>query len=211
MYDAERRSRDYYQGRARWYDWANRFAATVQGVSQRKERRRAIDRLELKSGQRVLEVSVGTGTNLPLMAEPVGPEGTLVGLDISRAMLSRCQQKLQRTVLGAHVVEGEAAHLPFPDSAFDAVLHHGGIAEFGDKRGAIEEMMRVARPGARIVICDAGLRPDRRPPLMSKLLLRLQPIYAQAPPLDLIPPRAREVRITWVRGGAWYLIDFVNA
>lgn len=210
MYRQERRSRHHYQGRARWYDWANRLAATLLGVSQTKERLKAIDRLALKSGQRVLEVSVGTGTNLPLMVGPVGPEGRLVGLDISHEMLSRCRRKLRPTGVNTDLVEGEAAHLPFPDGAFDAVFHHGGIAEFGDKRGAIEEMMRVARPGARIVVCDAGVPSEGRPPFLSRLLLRLQPIYAQPPPLDLIPLRAEDIRITWIRRGAWYLIDFVN-
>ncbi len=113
--------------------------------------------------------------------------------------------------LGLELVEGEAAHLPFTGHAFDAVLHHGGIAEFGDKKGAIQEMMRVAKPGAKIVICDPGIPPDRRLPLVSRLLLRLSPpAYASEPPLALIPPQAEATSITWFRGNAWYLIDFVN-
>src|SRR3990172_12498500 len=75
MYESERRSRDYYEGRARWYDWANRIAALLRGESATNEPRKAIRLLNLKPGQRVLEVSVGTGTNLPLLAEQVGPMG----------------------------------------------------------------------------------------------------------------------------------------
>jgi ubiquinone/menaquinone biosynthesis C-methylase UbiE len=210
MYDKELRSRGYYQGRARWYDWANRIAAALRGVSGMNQRRRAVDRLQLAQGQRVLEVSVGTGTNVPLLAEPLGPEGRVIGLDISHRMLAQCRQKLERQAVRADLIEGEAAHLPFADASFDAVFHHGGIAEFGNKQGAIEEMMRVARPKARIVLCDAGLPVDRRLPLMSRLLLKFQPQYEQPPPLDLIPARAQDVDTDWFHGGSWYLVTFVN-
>ncbi len=179
-------------------------------MSGARERRKAVDRLGLRPGQRVLEVSVGTGTNLPLMAKVLGSEGRLFGLDISRAMLNRCRQKLLGQALEDRLVEGEAAHLPFPDHAFDAVFHHGGIAEFGDRRGAIEEMVRVARPGAKIVICDVGVPTDRQLPLTSRLLLKMQPIYDQPPPLDLIPVDAGNQQLTWIHGGSWYLIEFTR-
>jgi ubiquinone/menaquinone biosynthesis C-methylase UbiE len=210
MYGDELRSREYYESRARWYDWGNRIAARLRGASDIKERVKAIDRLNLGPGQRVLEVCSGTGTNLRLMARCVGSEGRLLGLDISPAMLEMCRRKLRGHTLAFDLIEGEAAHLPFANHVFDAVLHHGGIAEFGDKKGAIEEMMRVARPGAKIAICDPGVPPDKRLPLVSRLLLRLQPAYAQEPPLHLIPPQARDVHVTWFRGDAWYIIDLVN-
>jgi ubiquinone/menaquinone biosynthesis C-methylase UbiE len=210
MYETERRSRDYYQRRAPIYDWANRLASLLRGASDVRERRKTVRRLNLKPGQRVLEVSVGTGSNLPLIADHLGAEGRIVGLDISPAMLGRCRHKLRSHRLQADLVEGEAAHLPFADDAFDAVFHHGGIAEFGDRRGAIEEMMRVARPGARIVICDVGVPTDRRLSLINRLLLRFQPAYDKPPPIDLVPPAARDVRLTWYRGGAWYMIEMTK-
>jgi len=209
MYESGRRSRDYYEGRARWYDWANRVAALLRGESATNERRKAVRRLNLKPGCRVLEVSVGTGTNLPLLEEQVGPGGRLVGVDISAAMLRRCRQKLRRQGLSADLTEGEAAHLPFTDQAFDAVLHHGGIAEFGDRRAAIEEMARVARHGAKVVICDLGVPSDRQLSLVNRLLLKAQPGYAKPPPTDLLPPAASDVNLSWFHGGAWYMIEFV--
>ncbi|MDO8612607.1 MAG: class I SAM-dependent methyltransferase [Dehalococcoidia bacterium] len=208
MYEKERRSRRYYEGRARWYDWANRLAALLRGESATNERRKAVRRVNLKPGHRVLEVSVGTGTNLPLIAKEVGPHGRMVGVDISPAMLARCRRRLREHGLRADLVEGEAAHLPFRDDDFDAVLHHGGIAEFGDKRGAIEEMIRVAKPGAKVVICDLGVPTDRKLSLVNRLLLKLQPVYAQTPPVDLIPPAARDLHVSWFHGGAWYMIEF---
>jgi len=142
------------------------------------------------------------------MAEQVGPNGRMVGLDISPAMLARCRRKLRDHRLRADLVEGEAAHLPFAHRAFDAVFHHGGIAEFGDKRGAIEEMMRVAKPGAKVVICDLGVPTDRKLSLVNRLLLKLQSVYAQTPPVDLVPSAARDLHVSWFHGGAWYMIEF---
>ncbi len=210
MGDSERRSRSFYQRYAPFYDWSQGIAALLRGTSDLKSRREAVRHLELKPGQRVLEVCVGTGSNLPLMSERVGPLGRLAGLDISPAMLRRCRLKLRRRKLKADLIEGEASRLPFAEATFDAVFHFGGLAEFGDKSGAIQQMMRVARPGARIVICDPGLPTDRRLPLVSRLLLKLQFAYSQPPPLDLIPPQAQDLHLTWFRGGAWYLMDFVN-
>lgn len=207
MYDAERRSRTHYEARARWYDWANRFAALLRGTSQMRERRKAVARLGLQPGCRVLEVSVGTGTNLPLLADRLSAGGRPVGVDISRAMLRRCRQKAGRYGIAADLVEGEAAHLPFASETFDAVFHHGGFAEFGNKKAAVGEMMRVAKAGGTIVICDVGVPTDRKLPLVSRLLLRIQPEYAIPPPVDLMPPNAT---LSWYAGNSWYLIEFAK-
>jgi demethylmenaquinone methyltransferase/2-methoxy-6-polyprenyl-1,4-benzoquinol methylase len=210
MYDREHRSRDYYERRAPIYDWTNRIAALLRGTSSMKERSKPIRRLGLGTGQRVLEVAVGTGTNLPLIAKHVGPNGRIVGLDISSAMLLRCRQKMRRHHLRADLIEGEAAHLPFPDGTFDAVLHHGGFAEFGDKRATIEEMMRVVRAAGKVVICDIGVPADRPLRLVNRLLLMLQPAYRQRPSVDLVPPAAKDVRLSWFARDAWYMIEFVK-
>ena len=208
MYEAEQRSRAHYQKRARLYDWANRLAALLRGSSQMRERRESVARLAVQPGARVLEVSVGTGTNAPLILQRLGDSGCFVGVDISRAMLKRCQDKVTARGLDALLVEGEAAHLPFADESFDAVFHHGGFAEFGDKQGAVDQMIRVARSGARIVICDVGVPHDRKLPLPSKLLLRLQPEYDQPPPINLMPASAGDLEPSW--SGAWYAIEFVK-
>jgi Methylase involved in ubiquinone/menaquinone biosynthesis len=206
MQEPERRSRSYYQRRARLYDLSNRVAAFLRGASPMRERRKAVRRLRLKPGDCVLEVSVGTGTNLPLMAAETAAKARLVGLDISRAMLDICRAKSTRLGIATTLVEGEAAHLPFADSSFDAVLHHGGLAEFGDKGSAIAEMFRVVRSGGRVVICDVGVPEEGHVSLVNRLLLLIQPEYNQQPPMHLVPPSARDVRLRWYFRGAWYMI-----
>jgi ubiquinone/menaquinone biosynthesis C-methylase UbiE len=164
----------------------------------------------LKSGDSVIEISVGTGTNLSHIAEAVGDSGQIVGLDISRGMLGVCGRKLTEKRITADLVEGEAGHLPFVDGAFDAVFHHGGIAEFGDKRGAIAEMVRIVTPGGRVVVCDVGVGEDGQTPLMNRFLLQFQPEYNLPPPMSLIPDAAQNVRLRWYFGKSWYMIDFTK-
>jgi ubiquinone/menaquinone biosynthesis C-methylase UbiE len=210
MYEKEVASRRHYERRARWYDTANRLAAIVRGTSMMGERRKAVAQLALTPGDAVLEVAIGTGTNVRLMHEALQAEGRIVGLDISRAMLERCRDKVAADGVGASLVEADGARLPLRDAAFDAVFHHGGMAEFGDKKAAIAEMARVTRAGGRIVICDVGMPTDRRLSLVNRLLLRTQPVYDAPPPVDLLPPAARDVSVTWLARGSWYSIAFVN-
>lgn len=209
MYERERRSRAYYDRHAFRYNLFNRIAAFLRGTSPTRERRKPVRRLNLKPGDRVLEVSVGTGTNLPLIAKRLGGSGTIVGLDISRGMLGYCERRT-RGRGAVQLVEGEAAHLPFADGVFDAVLHHGGIAEFGDRGAAIAEMYRVVRPGGRVVVCDVGVPEDGRVSLVNRLLLLTQPEYKQPPPMDLVPDAAQDVRLSWYFRGAWYMIEFTK-
>ena len=208
MYEHERRSRAHYESRAPLYDWANRVAALLRGTRAMQERRKAVDRLEVGRGARVLEVSIGTGTNAFLLRERLGSNGRIVGLDLSRAMLRKCAHKVARRGIAVELVEGEASSLPFAADTFDAVLHHGGLAEFGNPKGAIAEMMRVARPGAKVVICDVGVPEDRPLSLVNRLLLRLQPEYDKPPPMGLLPAEARRATLAWFHRGSWYMIEF---
>lgn len=197
MHESDRRWREFYDGWAPRYDWGIGLGALLRGFSDTAERRKLIDRLSLRPGHRVLEVSVGTGANLPLVAEKMGGHGTMVGLDISSGMLRQCEKKLKRKGLNATLIEGEAAHLPFPDEGFDAVLHFGGVNEFSEKKQAIDEMVRVAKPGAKIVIGDEGLNPNKPVSLRNKLLSRLVPLYHHGPPTDLLPPQAKDLQVAW--------------
>jgi ubiquinone/menaquinone biosynthesis C-methylase UbiE len=210
MFENERRSRAYYERRARRYDLANRVAAFLRGASPMRERKKAVRRLRLGPGKRVLEVSVGTGTNLPFIAAKTGDSGRIIGLDISRGMLGVCEGRLRRTGVQADLVEGEAAHLPFVDESFDAVFHHGGIAEFGDRAAAIAEMYRVVRPGGRVVVCDVGVPADRPMSLMNRFLMRFQPEYNKPPPIEAVPAGAQDVDLRWYFKGAWYMLSFVK-
>jgi ubiquinone/menaquinone biosynthesis C-methylase UbiE len=98
----------------------------------------------------VLEVAVGTGRNFSFY-----PQGVqLTGIDLSPAMLEFARKKADELGLDAHLREGNAQELPFPDASFDTVVCTLSICSIPDDRRAIAEMKRVLRPGGRLLLLD---------------------------------------------------------
>jgi ubiquinone/menaquinone biosynthesis C-methylase UbiE len=98
----------------------------------------------------VLEVAVGTGRNFPFY-----PQGVrLTGIDLSPAMLKLAHKKADELGLDAHLREGNAQELPFPDASFDTVVCTLSLCSIPDDRRAIAEMKRVLRPGGRLLLLD---------------------------------------------------------
>jgi uncharacterized protein YbaR (Trm112 family) len=189
-----------------------------------KSRREVVDRLELGRREapaaspgraveaavgRILEVSIGPGVNLPYLIGAAGaPE--VFGLDISLGQLERCRSYCRRRGFAVELFLGMAEELPFRDESFDGVLHVGGINFFSDKAKAIREMVRVARPGANLVIADEseeGARVyERWIPGFSRMFEgKREPVRA---PVDLVPPQMEDVRTHTVWRGLGYCVEF---
>jgi ubiquinone/menaquinone biosynthesis C-methylase UbiE len=170
-----------------------------------KRRREYLQELELHEGSRILEVSVGTGQNLRFLPRTV----TYFGLDISWGMLRRCQRNLKRWGCDAFLVQGTAEHLPFVDRAFDSVLHMGGINFFNNKAQALREIVRVAKPGTKVVIVDETekiIRSYGRTPLAGAFY-NGQHSSAVAP-VEFLPPGVRDIGVKTIAGGDLYLMTF---
>ncbi len=207
--EAERRWRDHYNRTARAYDRKEMLWGLLLGYWDPMERQRLILRLRVEPGQRLLEVATGTGANLLAAAEVLGPEGSMVGSDISEEMLRVCRHKLSSEGERAGLVTSDAAHLPFASESFDAVLHFGAIRMFSDRGAAIEELVRVAKPGGRILIGDVGLHPGKRHTIRGRLLLRFAPHYASLPPKEF-PLGMKEVHSSFLKADTCYLLDFTK-
>ena len=146
----------------RFYDWFSPFYAFFTKMAflhfggDRKARRVILDRLDLNGG-RLLEVSIGSGENLPYLFE--SPRvGEVYGLDISTGLLACCHSYVTKLGWPVDLFLGTAEALPFNAESFDSILHIGGINFFSRKKKAIDEMIRVARPGGKIVIADESER-----------------------------------------------------
>ena len=135
-------------------------AALLPFGGERKARSEILHRLDLNQG-RILEVSIGNGVNLPHLFE-LPDAGEVFGVDISIGLLRRCRSLLNRRGWLADLFLAMAEALPFREDAFDTVFHIGGINFFSGKKQAIDEMIRVARPGSKIVIADEAERFARR-------------------------------------------------
>jgi SAM-dependent methyltransferase len=126
----------------------------VMGPFAGKARRRAIELLDLRRGERVLLCGVGTGLDLPHIRADV----KIVGIDLSPAMLRKAQQKAAgHSVL---LCEMNAQALDFPDSSFDAVILNLILSVVPDGAAAFCEAWRVLRPGGRAVIFDKFISED---------------------------------------------------
>jgi ubiquinone/menaquinone biosynthesis C-methylase UbiE len=115
---------------------------------ERRARNQVLRHLPRQPALRLLDVAVGDGVYLPWMPA----DWRVVGIDVSWSQLQACQGR--STDRPVRLIQGEAETLPFGERQFDAVLSIGAFNYFNDPEGALEEMVRVARPGATIVISD---------------------------------------------------------
>jgi demethylmenaquinone methyltransferase/2-methoxy-6-polyprenyl-1,4-benzoquinol methylase len=124
-------------------------------------RRRAADLAALAAGSRVLDVAAGTGDLTIELARRVGPDGEAVGCDFSEDMLARARRKAPELRFEL----GDALALDYADGEFDAATVGFAARNFSDLERGLSEMVRVVRPGGRVVILD--FTTPRRPPLST--------------------------------------------
>jgi SAM-dependent methyltransferase len=187
------------------YDPSTRLMFMLCGGEERA-RRECLERLEIRPGSRILETGIGTASNIPYLEERAA-DSRIFGIDISSSMLRLCEKKLNRLGSSTRVFQARAECLPFRDGSFDCVFHIGAINIFEDKKQAIDEMIRVARPGAKIVIADESDKTNR---LWDKLLFTrlLGKRDELAPPIDLIPRNMIDIRLDTIWRGFGYCIEF---
>jgi len=111
-----------------------------------------LDLVELRPGERVLDVACGTGVVSRLAARRVAPSGTVTGLDLNEGMLSVAGRLPLPPGLTIEWRQGSALALPFADRAFDVVVCQHGLMFFPDRLKALGEMRRVLTPGGRVAI-----------------------------------------------------------
>ena len=176
-----------------FYDDAQRVLCALSGIDRDAYVMSYLGFLEVKPGDSVLETSVGTGLNFKYL-----PSGVrLCGIDLAREMLANCRSNLRRWHLQADLFLSNAESLPFADCSFDVVFHVGGINFFNDRAKAIREMIRVARPGSRILIADETEEHvkasfERAPITGGYFKNRKEPVAA---PVDLVPPEMLETHL----------------
>ncbi|MFK8003662.1 MAG: bifunctional demethylmenaquinone methyltransferase/2-methoxy-6-polyprenyl-1,4-benzoquinol methylase UbiE [Polyangiales bacterium] len=136
------------------YDVLNRVLSL--GIDQ-GWRRDAVDALELETGDHVLDLATGTADLALQIAESASV--SVVGSDPSPNMLSVGRAKVKKSRARVTLDEGDAQALPYGENEFDACSMAFGIRNVPDRELALREMVRVVRPGGRIVILELG-EPD---------------------------------------------------
>ncbi len=198
----------FYENRADVYDKFLYQTFKTHGEDETAVRNGFIDKLNIGSGSKVLEIACGTGRDSQLIANRLGKNGELVLQDISPAMLNVCRQKLESTDVPKVFCISNAAYLPFPDRYFDAVYSFGGLGEFPEIRKSLAEMVRVTKLGGKIVVGDESIPVWLRNTYFCKVLSKTNPQFMVDIPFSDIPVDARKVNVQWVIGGTFYLLDF---
>jgi ubiquinone/menaquinone biosynthesis C-methylase UbiE len=128
-------------------------------------RKRSIQLLELKAGERVLLVGAGTGEDIQYI-----PEGVeITAVDITPAMVEHIRRKAEtlKRPVQAEVMDGQALELT--SESFDAVVLHLILAVIPDPIACIREAARVLKPGGRAVVFDKFLSEKEQPSLQRRL------------------------------------------
>jgi demethylmenaquinone methyltransferase/2-methoxy-6-polyprenyl-1,4-benzoquinol methylase len=157
-------------------------------------RARAVELARVGPGSRVLDVATGTGDMAIALARRVGPDGEVVASDFSEGMLDRARAKTlgqDRAGVRPRFEWADAMRLPYDEASFDAATVGFGARNFDDLGRGLSEMVRVVRPGGRVVVLEFtnptrpplshfyGLWFDRIVPLLGRLAAALGTLTAR--------------------------------
>lgn len=143
-------ARASYNKLSRWYD-------VIAGSAEKKYRDWGLEKLSAQSGEKILEIGFGTGHCLVSLAQAVGPNGRVTGLDISDGMLAIARERLQREGLAerADLHLGDAAKLDFIEAGtLDGVFMSFTLELFDNPEipRVLLECHRILKPGGRLAV-----------------------------------------------------------
>ena len=161
---------------AKNYDVTNTFLSAGQ---DRLWRRAALKAVDPRSGQTILDLAAGTGVSSVVYAKP---GVRVIAADFSEGMLAEGRKKRPQL----EFVFADATKLPFKDNEFDTSTISFGLRNVVDTAAAIREMLRVTKPGGKLVICEFSkvTNPILRPLYhfyLTKLLPTISGMSSKAP------------------------------
>lgn len=196
-----------YDETAEKYDEAIKFYDSWLGVNLKQEFHKVIEQVPIRSGQRILDVSTGTGAVF-FYINDVYPnvDLELVGIDLSMGMLRVAQRKFASSGMEVLLLHTQVKEFPFEDESFDIIIHSGGINTFSDIPAALKEWVRVLKPEGTLFIADEGLSPTARKTQRGVEIVKQNKLFGLQPPLENLPSPLKNVELRWIARDTFYTI-----
>jgi demethylmenaquinone methyltransferase/2-methoxy-6-polyprenyl-1,4-benzoquinol methylase len=156
-----------YRKKAKHYDFTSRLYP-VPGYPQRGQRLRTVRALGLRPGDCVVDVACGTGLNFSLIEPIIGPEGRIVGVDLTDAMLAEAQRRAEANGWSnVSLVQADAAEFEFPTEV-DAILSTYALSHLPESGDVIAHGAAALASGGRWAVLDLKI-PDSPPRWLAQL------------------------------------------
>jgi demethylmenaquinone methyltransferase/2-methoxy-6-polyprenyl-1,4-benzoquinol methylase len=156
-----------YRKKAKHYDITSRLYP-VPGYPERAHRLRAVNALGLRAGASVIDIACGTGLNFPLIEEVIGPDGRIVGVDLTDAMLAKAQDRIEtKGWSNVSLVQADAVDFDFPTEV-DAILSTYALSQMPGCAQVISHGAAALSGRGRWVVLDLKV-PDNTPRWLAQL------------------------------------------
>ncbi len=198
-----------YQSGAKHYDFTTILFRLI-GLRMKAYRLRAIKKLSLQRGNSVIELGCGTGLNFPFLMEQIGPEGRLIGVDLTPGMLDIARVRVERSGwANVELIQSDIAAYDFPKGA-NGVLATGLFGYIPEYDRVIKAASQSLVPGGHIAILD-GKQPESLPSWLFKIVLKLggpfgyTPEYFNVRPWESVEGYFKETSFETRYGGMIYI------
>ena len=156
-----------YRKKAKHYDITSRLDPAP-GYPQRGQRRQAVQALGLRPGATVVDIACGTGLSFALIEEAIGPDGRIIGVDLTDAMLARAEDRIATNAwTNLRLVQADAADFDFPTEV-DAILSTYALTQVPECADVIARGAAALSRGGRWVALDLKV-PDNTPRWLANL------------------------------------------
>ena len=184
-----------YRKRAAHYDWSANLYYLI-GLREFKYRKLAVQQLRLKPGDTVVEIGCGTGLNIPLLVSAVGPEGKVIGVDLTDKMLAEAKARvIKNDWSNVDLVQSDATQYAFPDN-INGIISTFAITLIPGYEEIIQRGSEALAPQGHMVIADLR-KPDRWPMWIVNFMVWITRPFGTS--LDITrrkPWKAMQMRLT---------------
>jgi demethylmenaquinone methyltransferase/2-methoxy-6-polyprenyl-1,4-benzoquinol methylase len=203
--------RDMYQSGAKNYDLTTVLFRLI-GLRMKSYRLHAIKKLSLQRGDNVIELGCGTGLNFPILMKQIGPEGRLIGVDLTPGMLDIARERVKQAGWkNVELIQSDIVAYDFPEKV-NGVIATGLFGYIPEYDRVIKTISESIVSGGHLVILD-GKQPKNLPSWLFKIVLKLggpfgyTPEYFNVRPWESVGRYFKETSIDTMYGGMIYILS----